>query len=143
MSNPSYPSSRHDRPHARIYDHWLRHPAWKNLSPPAFKIITTLLASYRPEKNNVFLVGERRIADLCPCSPRTARFAIDELIEGGFLRVERKGRSDGAVSARERAVSLTRYNTDTLVGDPELPMRVWETQRHNKLIAETPRKGCV
>ena len=125
MSRPTYPSSRHDRPHARIYDHWLNHPAWQNLSPPAFKIITILLASYRPDKPNVFPVGERRMAGMCGCAPATAKKAVAELIAGGFLRQERKGRSQGDAASRERIASLTQYDTETAAGDPNLPIKTW------------------
>ena len=79
------------------------------------------------------------MADSCRCAQRTARLAVNELIDGGFLRVERKGRSRGALGARERAVSLTRYNTETQTGDPELPMRTWESLHRDKMTAETPK----
>jgi hypothetical protein len=126
VSQPTYPSSRHDRPHARIYDHWLKHPAWLKLSPPAFKIICILLASYRPDRSNVFPVGERRMAEMCGCANATAKKSINELIEGGFLKEERKGRNRGNAASRERIVSLTRYDTDATAGDPNLPIRIWK-----------------
>lgn len=131
MSQPTYPSSRHDRPHARIYDHWLRHPAWQKLSPPAFKIITILMAQYRPANPNLYPVGERRIADLCGCSPYSAKNAINELIKGGFLRVEQKGRSRGNARGRERMASLTRYDTETTTGNPDLPIELWKERNSN------------
>jgi len=129
VSQPTYPSSRHDRPHARLYDHWLKHPAWRTLSPPAFKIISMLLASYRPDNPNAFPVGQRRMADMCGCASATAKKAVDELIEGGFLRQERRGRSRGSAASRERVASLTRYNTDAIAEDPDLPMKTWERRQ--------------
>lgn len=141
MSHPTYPSSRHDRPHARIYDHWLKHPAWLGLSPPAFKIISILLASYRPDRANVFPVGERRMSEMCGCAPATAKKSVDELIAGGFLREERKGRSRGNAASRERIVSLTRYDTDTIAGCPNLPIKIWREsakKRRQKSEASTP-----
>jgi hypothetical protein len=110
----------------------MRHPAWGTLSPPAFKIIGMLLASYRPANPNKFPVGERRMADLCGCAPATARKAIDELVAGSFLKEERKGRSRGNVASRERVASLTRYNTDTTVGDPDLPLKAWEKRMKSR-----------
>ncbi|WP_417490412.1 hypothetical protein [Maricaulis sp.] len=104
----------------------MNHPAWQKLSPPAFKIITILLASYRPNKPNVFPVGERRMAGMCGCAPATAKKAVDELIAGGFLRQERQGRSQGGAASRERIASLTRYHTETAVEDPDLPMKTWK-----------------
>jgi DNA-binding MarR family transcriptional regulator len=129
VSQPTYPCSRHDRPHARLYDHWMQHPAWRTLSPPAFKIISLLLASYRPANPNAFPVGQRRMADMCGCAPNTAKKAIDELIEGGFLREERRGRSRGNAASRERVASLTRYDSDTHIGDPDLPIKTWKQRK--------------
>ena len=59
----------------------------------------------------------------------TAKKAIDELIEGGFLREERRGRSRGNAASRERVASLTRYNTDAIAEDPDLPMKTWERRK--------------
>lgn len=125
MSEPTYPSSRHDRPHVRLYAHWLNQPPWKNLSPHAFKILSMLMAEYRPDKPNLFPVGARRIAEMCGCSSHTAKKSIDELIECVFLHVQQKGRNRGNAHSRERIVSLTRYDTETSKGDPELPIKVW------------------
>ena len=137
MSQPTYPSSRHDRPHARIYDHWLKHPAWSKLSPTAFKIIVILLASYRPDGYNVFPVGERRMAEMCGCAPATAKKAIDELIAGGFLKEERQGRSRGNAASRERIASLTRYHTETRAGDPNLPIKIWRKNSQSDTTNKT------
>jgi len=126
VSQPTYPSSRHDRPHARLYDHWLQHPAWGTLSPPAFKIIVMMLAAYRPDKPNAYPVGGRRMARRCGCAPATATNAIDELIAGDFLREERKGGNRGNAASRERVASLTRYDTETAAGDPNLPIKTWK-----------------
>jgi hypothetical protein len=134
MSQPTYPCSRHDRPHARIYDHWLKHPVWINLSSPASKIITTLKASFRPDKPNAFPVGERRIAQMTGCAPRTAKRAIDELIATGFLRVEQAGRNKGDAVGRERVVSLTCKDTETAAGDPELPFKLWRQKMKSKRL---------
>ncbi|RIJ23961.1 hypothetical protein D1224_06850 [Henriciella barbarensis] len=134
MSQPTYPSSRHDRPHARIYDHWLKHPSWINLSGQAHKIISMLKASFRPDQPNAFPVGERRIAEMSGCAPRTAKLAIDELIASGFLRVERAGRNRGAAVGRERVVSLTCKDTETAAGDPDLPLKLWrQTMKSTRL----------
>lgn len=139
MSQPTYPSSRHDRPHARLYDHWMQHPAWKTLSPPAFKIIAMLMASYRPDEPNAFPVGQRRIAGMCGCAPATAKKAIDELIAGCFLREERKGGSRGDSASRERVASLTRYDTDAIAGDPDLPIKTWKRRKEYTCLKSAAR----
>lgn len=50
---------------------------------------------------------------------------MDELIAGAFLKEERKGRSRGNAASRERIASLTRYDTETAAGDPNLPIKTW------------------
>lgn len=52
--------------------------------------------------------------------------AVDELIRTGHLRLERRGASTGPVATRERVVSLTRYDTETVKGDPELAIKAWK-----------------
>ena len=126
MSGAMYPSSRHDRPHGRIYDHHTAHPAWIGLSPAAFKILSVLFAKYRPNETNCFQVGERRIAELAGISPSAARKSINELIDKGHLNIERKGRNQGELRTRERMVSLTRFDSETAAGDPDLPIKIWK-----------------
>lgn len=132
-----YPSSRHDRPHARLYDHDLKHPAWKNLNPHAFKLITILIASYRPNKPNSFPVGRKTVSQLIGVSERTASVIVNHLIWGGHLREERAGRNRGSVRTRERIVSLTRFDTETSPGQPNRPIQRWkEMQTELKLRRE-------
>ncbi|QYI99810.1 helix-turn-helix domain-containing protein [Thalassovita mediterranea] len=129
MSYALFSVRRKDLPHARIYDHYLEHASWRELSPFAFKAIVMLMASYRPDQANVFPVGESRMAETIGCAPATAKNAIDELIEGGFLKLEQKGRNRGKASGRERIVSLTQYDTETSVGDPSLPVKTWQRKQ--------------
>jgi len=131
VSQPLYKSSRHDRPHARIYDHHVSHPAWASLSGNAFKLIAFLFAKYRPEKPNSFPVGARRVAGMIGISESVAAKAVQELIDTGHLRQERKGLNLGRVATRERIVSLTRYDTETSAGDPDLPIAVWKQKHSN------------
>lgn len=125
MSRALYPSSRHDRPHARVYDHHVRHAAWRALSHPARVLLIETLAAYRTDKPNAFPMGTRRVADQLGVAEKTARKCVLELIEGGWLSVERAGRNTGPRATRERVVSLTRYDTDTTAGDPDLPLKTW------------------
>lgn len=131
MSEPLYKASRNDRPHARMYDHHLQHESWRSLSPCAFKLITYLLAAYRPDKPNSFPVGARRVALMIGVSEAAARKAVQELIEKGHVKQERKGSNYGRVATRERIVSLTRYDTEASVGDPELPTSTWRKKLRN------------
>lgn len=126
MSEPLYPASRHDRPHARIYDHHIIHPAWIGLSGNAFKLLVRLLADYRPAKPNSFLVGGRRVGEMIGVSEKTGQKIVDELIECGHLREERRGSNTGILRTRERVVSLTRHDTELHAGDPDLPIKVWK-----------------
>ena len=137
MSTPMYPSSKHDRPHARIYDHHLKQTAWQSLSPNAFKLLTYLLAEYRPAQPNSFPVSARQVAAMIGVSEPAAAKAVDELIELGHLRVERRGSNIGPVAARARVVSLTRFDTATVEGDPDLPHKLWKQRCANALETAT------
>jgi hypothetical protein len=140
MPDALYPASRHDRPHARIYDHEMKHPAWRGLSGNALKLLVALLASYRPNKPNSFPVGAATVARLTSVSDKTAKRLVDELITTGHLREERKGRNRGVVKTRERVVSLTRHDTDTQKGDPALPIKRWQDSRTPQKFPNEPRK---
>ena len=131
MSTPLYPSSRHDRPHARLYGHHLNHAAWRSLSPCAFKLLAYLTSEYRPEKPNSFPVGARRVSLMIHVSEPAATKAVDELIKAGHLRLERPGTNIGRVASRERVVSLTRFDTETARGEPDLPKKLWKKRISN------------
>ena len=79
------------------------------------------------------------MAEMCGCAAATAKKSVNELIEGGFLKEERKGRSRGNAVSRERIVSLTRYDTEAVAGDPNLPIKIWKrnakSNASNKTIA--------
>jgi hypothetical protein len=135
MSTATYPSSRHDRPHARLYGHHLNHAAWRSLSPAAFKLLSYLMAEYRPEKPNSFPVGTRRVSLMIEVSEPAATKAVDELIKTGHVRLQRPGTNIGRVATRERVVSLTRYDTETAKGEPDLPKKLWQKRFSN--VAET------
>jgi hypothetical protein len=67
-------------------------------------------------------------------SESAAAKAVQELIETGHLRQERKGRNYGRVASREKVVSLTRYDTESSAGNPELPIEVWKKKDRNPLL---------
>lgn len=126
MSYSLYRNPRRDKPHARLYQADLVHPAWIGLSGNAYKLIARLLADYRDTQANSFPVGGRTVAVMIGVSEKTAKKVVDELIEKGHLREQRAGRNRGFVKTRERVVSLTRYDTETSVGDPKLPIKIWK-----------------
>lgn len=113
---------RHDAPHARIYTHWLAAPAWSTLSAQAKVLLTVLLARYRPQNPNLFLLSDRRAADLVGCSPNAASKAVQQLAERGWIIIERHGGVSGARATRSRQVSLAAYDTETRVGDRDAPL---------------------
>lgn len=125
MSVSAHPGSQHDSPHARLYDRDHEHPAWRNLSPVAYKLISYLLGKYRPNQPNSFLAGARRLGLAIGVSEKTAACALKELIDKGHLFEERVGRNSGPRLSREKVVSLSRWDSDTRKGDPELPKKVW------------------
>jgi DNA-binding MarR family transcriptional regulator len=131
MSKSLYPFSQHDSPHARLYFRHLTNPAWRSLSGNAFKLLACLLAEYRPANPNSFPAGERTVARMIGVSRSAAVRAVNELIEKGHLRQERGGKSTGSVATRERVVSLTRWHTETVNGDPELPIKLWNRNAAN------------
>ncbi|GJL96829.1 MAG: hypothetical protein DHS20C06_06460 [Hyphobacterium sp.] len=81
------------------------------------------------------------MSEMCRCAPATAKKSVDELVEGGFLKEERKGRSRGNAASRERIASLTRYDTDTVAGDPNLPIKIWK--KNSKSDASNKTKARV
>lgn len=81
------------------------------------------------------------MAELCGCASATAKKSVNELIDGGFLKEERKGRSRGNAASRERIVSLTRYDTEVIAGDPNLPIKIWK--RNSKSDASNKKNERI
>ena len=125
MSEALYKSTRGDKAHARIYDAHMKHPAWKSLSGNAFKLLCATLAAYRPGQNS-FPMGGNTVAAMIGVSERTGKKLADELIATGHFREERRGKNIGQLNTRERVISLTRHDTETNAGDPDLPINVWK-----------------
>lgn len=115
--------SRHDDPHARIYDHWVHHPAWATLSVHAKVLLTETMAGYRPRRPNLFPMSNARAARKLRCAENTAAKAIAELIERGWFILERRGAMKGQRGARERIVSLGMFKTETRVDDKNAALR--------------------
>ena len=103
--------------HARIYDHWVKHPAWASLSLHAKVLLTETMASYRPRHGNLFPMSNARAARQLKCAENTAAKAIGELIERGWFVLERRGATRGQRGARERMISLGMFKTETRVDE--------------------------
>lgn len=131
MSRAEYPNSQHDSPHARIYDRHMRQSPWKDLSGNAFKLLVMWLAAWRPSELNYIPAGGKRVGELIGVSENTGRTVVDELIAFGHVREERRGRNSGRVGTRERVVSLTRHDTETLEGDADWPLKLWRKRQAN------------
>ncbi len=78
---------------------------------------------YRPDKPNAFPLSNRAAATMLQCAQKTAAKAVGELVERGWLILERSGGTEGARCARGRVVSLTKWGTDAR--DPYEPFRHW------------------
>ena len=122
---------RHEKPHARIYDHWRRSAAWRSLTAQAKALYVEIAAQYRPDKENHFPLSNAEAARLIPCAPRTALKAIDQLVERGFFSLERPGRSWGPSSSRCRIVSVGIFETETREEDRDRPMK-WKNPDGSK-----------
>lgn len=105
------------------------------LSGNAVKLIARYLAMYREQFPNSFAAGGATVGKLIGVDEKTGRKLVDELVAAGHLREERRGRNRGMVKTRERVVSLTRYDTETHVGDPALPIKVWRQRKKAENLA--------
>jgi hypothetical protein len=77
-----------DRPHARLYFHWRRFPAWASLSLAARALLTEMLMEYRPGANGRLAWACRRAARAIGVSKDTAARALIELEIKGWVTVE-------------------------------------------------------
>lgn len=101
-----YPS---DKPHARIYRQWMDLPAWTTLTPLAQALITNLITRYRPHEPNQFELSDRTVTKLVRCARNSARKALGDLEDRGWLRVVRVGRMHGPKAKRASVYALTAF----------------------------------
>ena len=97
--------------HARFYSDWLDLPSYRNLHPPARALLLETMARYRPKTSTQFEWSSRKAAGLLLCSRSTAAQALHELVECGWLKVERVGRTKGPRATRPSVYSLTMFGT--------------------------------
>lgn len=105
-----------DKPHARIYRHWMDLPAWTTLTPLAQALITNLITRYRPHEPNLFELSDRTVTTLVRCARNTARKALHDLEDRGWLRVVRVGRMSGPKAKRASVYVLTAFPAEA--GEP-------------------------
>lgn len=69
----------------------LDHPSWKSLSPPAKCIFIELTRRYNPSNNGNIGLSIRDAAKAGGCGNNTARKALQELCDAGFIEMNNKG----------------------------------------------------
>jgi len=135
-------TKRRQPPYAQIFLHWMYLPAWQELSSHAVKLLAELLAAYRPYTPNAFELSDRHVAERLNCSRQTAAKVIAELIELGWLKLERKGSLTGARAGRSRVVSLTCRPTETNA-TPTNDFRHWGRVSENGSKRDRKRPPCM
>jgi hypothetical protein len=87
-------------------------PSWTTLSAPSTLLLTELLARYRPHDMNAFELSDRTAAQLGRCARNTARKALEQLEDRGWLVVVKVGCMFGPKSRRAAVYALTAYRLD-------------------------------
>jgi hypothetical protein len=98
-----------DKPHARIYRAWMDLPSWTTLSPVAQALIVNLLTRYRPMEPNALEISDRSVTTMVNCARNTARKALADLVDRGWLSVVRVGRIRGPKARRASVYALTAF----------------------------------
>lgn len=137
-----------DRPHARIYSHWRRYPAWASLSLAARALLVEILLEYRPGNNGRLSWPCRRAASTIGVGKDTAARALKELELKGWLTVERVALFGRRTTPAEYA--LTMYEND-LSGEPasksfehwspDSPVCVASQGRDGRISGTEPSQG--
>lgn len=102
-----------------MYACWRPLPAFSSLGLPAHKLLVDLLMAYRPDSHNAFDLSDAYAASLLGVCPNTARKAVMQLVERGWIQIEREGGLKGPRSNRVRIVSLSCYATEVRDAKPE------------------------
>jgi hypothetical protein len=102
-----------DKSHARIYREWMDLPAWTTLNPCATRLLIELMTRYRPHEPNQFEISDRTASKLVGSARNTARKALEQLEDRGWLKVISIGKMTGQKSARASVYALTLYPMST------------------------------
>lgn len=105
------PPKRSEPPHARIFQHWLSLPAWRELSVHARALYPEVAVLYRPSLPNEFPLPVSKVQRMLKCSRHTALKALDELETRGWIANERLGSMRGPRNMRPGVYSLSAYPT--------------------------------
>jgi hypothetical protein len=98
-----------DKPHARIYRNFMDLPAWTTLNSHATRLLIELLGRYRPQEPNQFEISDRTASKLIGCARNTARKALEQLEDRGWIKVISIGKIKGPRAARASVYALTHY----------------------------------
>ncbi|HEY8007156.1 MAG TPA: hypothetical protein VIF02_04135 [Methylocella sp.] len=99
-----------DRPHARIYHHWLDLPAWKAMRGEAQLLLVHMLATFRPAFNSRLEWPLTRVQEVLRCGRSTASEALTDLEKNGWVKVCRVGRFSG--SRKPSLYRLTMFGSE-------------------------------
>lgn len=106
------------RPHARIYRHWLDSEPWRGLPGSSVKLLVHLLASWRPNLPPGRGLSDAEGARILVCNPDTAARSIRKLAEAGFIHIPRPGGFTGPRSVRTRAITIATYPAGAFLVPP-------------------------
>lgn len=112
---------RYKRAHARIYQCWLVEPAWRALRGHALKLLVHFLARHRPGAEG-FTFTDADASTAMSCHPDTARKALSELDQIGFIDISRTGGLVGPKSTRSRYIRLQTYPAGPFLSPPRSRM---------------------
>ena len=103
-------------------DHFmLRHSSWRKLSPHAVAIYIQICAIYNGRNNGQITFSYRQAAEQIGCSKSSASRAFKELVDCGFLAVEKLGNWYGRQATEWR---LTTYRCNE-----RMPTNDWQKLR--------------
>lgn len=77
--------------HVRLHHYLLRSDAWRALGCYSRAALVEIYALYNGQNNSEIGMSERRLAELLNCSRATARQALRQLVECGFIRIAERG----------------------------------------------------
>lgn len=108
-----------DQPHGRFYRTWLDLPAWTTLTPVAQALIVTLITRYHPNEPNRFELSDRTVTTVVRCARNTARKALADLEDRGWITVVRVGKIRGPKAKRASVYALTTRPIDESIRAPK------------------------
>ena len=99
-----------DRPHARIYQHWVDLPAWKAMRREAQLLLVYMMVEFRPAMNSRLEWSLTRVQQVLRCSRSIASESLTDLEKNGWIKVCRTGRFSG--SRKPSLYRLTMFGSE-------------------------------